>query len=49
VMSVPVRSDGAFHVVIHHVDGSTQVVAQVVGDGLTAGAGTPDERLTVTR
>jgi photosystem II stability/assembly factor-like uncharacterized protein len=49
VMSVPVRSDGAFHVVIHHVDGSTQVVAQVVGDGTTAGAGTPDEQLTVTR
>ena len=49
VTGAPVQSDGAFRLVLPRVDASTQVVAQVPGDGTTAGAGTPDERLTINR
>jgi photosystem II stability/assembly factor-like uncharacterized protein len=44
-----VASNGAFTVVIGGIRGTTDFVAQAVGNGLFGGAGTPAARLTVTR
>jgi photosystem II stability/assembly factor-like uncharacterized protein len=46
---VPVKPDGSFQLDLHKVDANVQVVAQVLGDATTAGAGSPDELLTIDR
>ena len=44
----PVTASGAFTAVLTHVTATTSVVAQSLGDGVTDGAGTPAQQLTVT-